>query len=231
MRNQTLVGLCRWTDHISCTGITPLLNTRGTIRRKTRSAVSQTSAREVVARALSTDPESVQLISSCDEQPLVFVDGVRRGSVSWSYSGSSLAVAVSAGPVTGVDLVKSQRSVGLDVFFNLHGSTEELGWIARAPDSFNAHSRLWAAKEALGKALGCGLGCGWDALRIHPLSNRVFAPGQPDAAKDLFIYSDRFKDVELSVALEIANGGLEICDWRNSERCICISLDRKIRKV
>src|SRR6218665_582604 len=31
VRNETLVGLCRWTDHISCTGITPLLNTRGTI--------------------------------------------------------------------------------------------------------------------------------------------------------------------------------------------------------
>nr|ASV47095.1 4'-phosphopantetheinyl transferase EntD (siderophore biosynthesis) [uncultured bacterium] len=100
-------------------------------------------------------------------QPVVHLPGVRAVQVSLAHC-DPVAVAVAAGEETplGVDVERADERVHRVVDAHLTARERALLGVLGDPEEVAA-ARLWAAKEALGKALRTGLTVALEVLEVH----------------------------------------------------------------
>lgn len=154
--------------------------------RRTRMVLARATARGILARRLGLAPLEVPLARDSRGRPLLQTAGLRDApvrataasgeappraprleelSVSFSHSGSWVAVALGRGVSVGVDIEPRDRKVSAGVIARVL-RPRELAAVLGLAQSGEAFLRYWTLKEASGKALGAGLGASLERLEL-----------------------------------------------------------------
>lgn len=219
------VFLCNWDTHLGCLDTPRLLDRRGQVRRRVRSDAGHDLAAYMVAESMKVSRQTVRISAPRDFAPKV--DRLKELddlSVSWSYSGSTMAVAVSATKFIGVDIASTESRRGLDVFFDIHGTVAERRWLTRQADHSVGAAMLWSAKEALAKANGRGLAAGWEELQLVPISRGGFVPARADPEIPVTIGAINSEGLALSAAFPGDAKAPQLLDWRYKRPCVCTAI-------
>lgn len=126
-------------------------------------------ARQVLAQALGTEPDTVPLLRDARGRPELGGQFAHMGT-GWSHSGDVLLVALGEGVRLGVDLeLLRPRARMLEIaerFFH----PRESAWLHALEEPQRSHwfFRIWCAKEALLKAHGQGISFGLHRLLLAP---------------------------------------------------------------
>ncbi len=126
-------------------------------------------ARQVLAQALGTDPQTLPLVRDDKGRPELSGPLAHYGT-GWSHSGEVLLVALGEGVRLGVDLELLRPRPRLLEIVRRFFHPQEAAWLERLDEADREHwfFRVWCVKEAILKAHGQGISFGLHRLQLAP---------------------------------------------------------------